>query len=482
MNRNIRRLGAFFLVMFAVMVADLTYWQVIDASSMQARPDNQRLLLQAQRIRRGNIYDRNGVLLAGRTLNSNGTVGRYYSDPSLSHVIGYNSIRFGTSELERTYNSYLTGQVVGSSWTAFLNQLEHKPVYGDDVTLTIDDRLQRRVDALLPAGPSAAIVADPRNGQILAMASHPDFDANQISHSAYWSGLLNDPNDPLINRATTGYYPPGSTFKVVTLSAALDSNAESLNSTFYGTQATGPLTIDGHVFPASDSNLNDCGTFGYVPPPITLEQGLICSDNIVFAQVGLHIGAARFLDYTHRFGLNRTVPFALPLAESRVVPNGQSLSTLLLAESAFGQGELHVTPSQMLIATEAVADGGRIPDQVLVKRVAAPDGSTVQSTPSGTFSTVMSAAAAAGVRDAMVQVVEVGTGVLARIPGLTMAGKTGTAETGDGKPPHAWFVCFAPADHPRVAIVVMVEHGGEGAYNAAPIAKQIMEAALPLVH
>jgi peptidoglycan glycosyltransferase len=198
MNRNIRRLGLFILVMFGVIVADVTYWQVIDASSMAARSDNHRLYDQAQQIRRGRIYDRNGVLLAGRRIGTDGFVHRYYTDPSLSTVIGYDDPRLGKSELESSYDGYLSGTIAGTSWTTFLNRIEHKPVVGNDITLTIDDRIQRAVDGIMPASPSAAIVSDPRTGEILAMVSHPDFDANQVGNTAYWRSLLNDPSFPLL--------------------------------------------------------------------------------------------------------------------------------------------------------------------------------------------------------------------------------------------------------------------------------------------
>lgn len=477
MNRNIRRLGIAFLVFFGILVADVTYWQVIDASSMEARPENPRLRLQAEEIRRGRVYDRNGVLLAGRTIDKNGLVHRFYTDPTLSHVIGYDSLRYGKSELEQSFDDYLSGRLVGTSWTSFFNQVEHKPVFGNDLTLTIDDRLQREVDALLPGSPSAAIVADPRNGEILAMASHPDFDANQVPDASYWKSLLQDPGSPLINRAVNGYYPPGSTYKIVTLSAALDSNVLSLNTVYNGAQATGPIDVEGHVFPNTINNLNDCGG-RVVPPPITLEQALICSDNIVFAQVGLKLGASGFLDYSHRFGLDNAPPFDIPVSSSHVQESGEVFDQVALASSAFGQGGLHVTPLQMLLADEAIADGGSIPNPVLVKRVNSPDGSLVSGGSYGTLAQPISAHTAGQVRDAMEQVVAQGTGVLAQVPGVRVAGKTGTAETGADQLPHAWFVAFAPADHPRVAVALIVEHGGEGSTVAAPIAKQILEDAL----
>lgn len=478
MNTNIRRLGAFLLLVFAIMLGGLTYWQVIDASSIQARSDNPRLQMQALQVRRGKILDRNGTILADRTIDTQGVVHRTYTDPSLSPVLGYYSPRFGKSELEKSYDAFLTGQEVGTNWQLQLNQWEHKPVVGDNVQLTIDDRLQQQVASILPNTPSAAIVADPRNGEILAMVSKPSFDSNQVNDPTYWNNLIHNTDSPLINRPVNGFYTPGSVFKIITLGAALDSNTDSLTTTFSGDQASGPLTVDGHVYPSTINNLNNCGG-RVITPPITLEEALVCSDNITFASVGLQLGAGRFLDYAHRFGLEQQIPFDIPVSVSRTGPIRDRVA---LAGSAFGQGSLYVTPFQMLLADEAIADGGSVPQPVLVKQVTAPDGSVLKQAPSGTLFNPISAAAAAGVRSAMAAVVQRGTGVLAQIPGVSMAGKTGTAETSDGGLPHAWFVSFAPTDHPKVAVVVMVEHGGEGAYVAAPLAKQIMQAALALVH
>jgi len=443
-NANIRRLGMFFLVAFVIILADVTYWQVIDASSMQARPDNPRLRLEAAQIRRGLIFDRNGTLLAGRTVDAQGFVHRTYQDPTLSSVIGYDSPRYGKSELERSYDAYLTGQIVGTSWQTQIDDWEHKPVVGDNLTLTIDDRLQQQVSALLPNSPSAAIVADPRNGEILAMVSKPSFDSNQIDTPSYWSSLLQNSDAPLINRAVNGYYPPGSTFKIVTLSAALDTGTMSLSSQFNGVDATGPLIVDSHNYPATINNL---------PAGITsvdLTHALMYSDNIVFAKVGLALGASKFLGYARRFGLDGAPSFDIPVSPSYTKTPGEVFDQVELASSAFGQGGLHVTPLQMLMAAEAQADGGSIPQPVLVKNVTAPDGSAVKQASYGTLYQPVSSSTASQVRGAMVQVVQAGSGFEAQIPGVQVAAKTGTAETGGDRPPHAWFVCFAPADHPRV--------------------------------
>jgi peptidoglycan glycosyltransferase len=289
---------------------------------------------------------------------------------------------------------------------------------------------------------------------------------------SFWQSLVNNPEHPLINRVTEGLYPPGSTFKTVTLSAALDTGTLSLGSQFNGTAATGPVTIFGHTFDTGNN----------LPPGVTsvdLLHAFMYSDNIVFAQVGVKLGSKNFLDYAHRFGLEQQIPFDIPVSVSRVLASGETFDPVALASSAFGQGNLQVTPLQMLLIAEGVADDGSVPDPILVKQVTAPDGSRVTGDNPGTYSTVMSAVTAGDVRNAMRQVVTGGSGFNANIPGVTVAGKTGTAESGNGAP-HAWFIAFAPETNPRVAVAVIVEHGGEGAFVAAPIARTILEAALPL--
>jgi peptidoglycan glycosyltransferase len=479
MNANIRRLGLFFLAAFLIIILDVTYWQVIDASNLANRPDNERQLLAAFRVQRGYIYDRNGQVLAQRTIDANGFVHRSYTDPTLSQVIGYDSVRYGKSGLEASYEPYLSGQVFGASWSSFLNQIEHKPVVGDNLTLTIDDRLQQKVASIMPDQPSSAIVADPRTGEILAMVSKPGFDANLVDSRGYWRTLLTDPGLPLINRSINGYYPPGSTFKVVTLTGALDSHVQSLSTYYAGQAATGPLTVDYHIF--CDNVTHPCAPLNNLAPygvtSVDLLHAFMYSDNLVFAQVGLTLGQQRFIDYARRFGLDQTIPFDLPISVSHLEKPGETFDRVELASTAFGQGGLNVTPLQMLLVDEAAANNGVIPKPVLVKQVTAPDGSVVKTADEGALSTVESPDTAAQMRDAMSQVVAAGSGFMAQIPGEQVAGKTGTAETGDNRPPHAWFVCFAPADHPRLAVMVVVEHGGEGAYVAAPLAKQILQAA-----
>jgi len=493
-NTNIRRLANVFLIIFLLVTIDLVYWQVIDAGSLNSHAENPRALITADHVLRGRIFDRNGMLLVGRRIYKSGFVQPFYTDPSLAQTLGYDSVNFGKTGLESSLNSYLSGQT-GTSWKQTFNSWIHRPVRGDDVYLTIDERIQQAVvnalnnpTSLMLANspnfsnlPVAVVVSDPRNGQVLAMVSKPYFDPTCLGspdgaiESRCEQSIAGQPNGPFVNRVLNGLYAPGSTFKMVTLSAALDSGVKSLSDQFNGTAASGPIYVEGHQFGPTGNNLPAGVT------SVDLLHAFMYSDNIVFAQVGLSLGAGRFLAYAHRFGLDQNIPFDLPVSVSHIRNPGQLFDRVALASSAFGQGDDHVTPMQMLLVGEAIADHGTSPKPVLIKAIKTPAGTTVRGDSSGPLFSPISPSTSAQVVHAMSEVVNGGSGYYAQIPGVQVAGKTGTAEAGPGGP-HAWFVAFAPAQDPRVAVAIIVEHGGEGAYVAAPLAQEILSAALPLVH
>ncbi|GAC1427867.1 MAG: penicillin-binding transpeptidase domain-containing protein [Chloroflexota bacterium] len=477
MSQRIVRLGTFLLVLFLVLCGYLLYWQVIDATTLTSRPDNHRAYLEAARVHRGAIYDRNGVVLASTTVDGQGVAHRSLVLKSLASTVGYHSLRVGDAGLEAAYGSYLAGASGQQTPDDVRRRLFHEPTIGDNLHLTIDARIQSIAARALGGGRGVAIVADPRSGEILALVSSPGIDPDQIDLPGYWESIVGSSDGLLLNRAIQGLYPPGSTFKIVTLAAALQSGAYSLQSVFAGQQATGPLVVEGYFLPASINNLP------YGTTSVTLQEALQYSDNIVFANVGLKLGGARLLTYAGRFGFGHAIPFDLPVARSSVTPDPASFGPLRVASSAFGQGRVLVTPLQMLLVTEAIATRGTLMRPYVVQSITAPDGETLKAMQPAAVTwgqAAVDAAHAAQVATAMQAVVAHGSGYAARIPGVPVAGKTGTAEVGNLRP-HAWFTAFAPADNPRLAVVVLKENAGEGAYVAAPIAHQILTGALPLV-
>jgi len=476
MERRILRLANVLVLLLAILAGYLLYWQVFDAAALTGRPDNQRAILEARRVHRGAILDRNGVVLAQTTIDADGLAHRSLIYKSLAATVGYHSLRVGDSGLEKAYADVLSGAGPQQTPDDVRRRLLHQPVVGDDLHLTMDARIQSVAAQALGGGAGTAIVADPRSGAILALVSSPGIDPDRIDQPGYWETVSASRAGLLLNRATQGLYAPGSTFKIITLAAALQSGAYTLQAPFIGRAATGPLVVEGFLFPYAINNLP------YGVSAVTLQEALQYSDNIVFANVGLKLGGERLLAYANRFGFGQDVPFDLPVVHSSVTTDPAAFGPLGVASSSFGQGRIQAAPMQMLLATMAIANKGTIMKPYLVSSISAPDGQTLRQTQPGPVSwpAPLDAAHAAQVAQAMEAVVDHGSGFAARVPGVRVAGKTGTAEV-QGQAPHAWFAAFAPANQPRLAVVVLKEHGGEGAYVAAPIARRIIQGALPLV-
>jgi peptidoglycan glycosyltransferase len=311
---------------------------------------------------------------------------------------------------------------------------------------------------------------DPKTGAVLALVSYPTFDPNATvplkgrDTEAAWAALNADPDTPLINRATTGLYPPGSSFKTVTGSAALDLGVVTPQSPF---DCKGKLKVQGYTI--RDFSLGGHGLLDFA-------RALVVSCNVTFAQVGLRLGADALVRYAESFGFNRVIPFDLPMAESQI-QNAGSMDQVALASSAIGQAQDLATPLQMALVASGVADGGMVMKPYLVDEVQDYNGKIIKQFSPKPWDRVMKQETARTLTDIMVKVVQEGTGTRAQIDGVDVAGKTGTAEL-EGKVPDAWFIGFAPAYDPKVAVAVLVEQGGEGGSTAAPIARRVIEEAL----
>jgi peptidoglycan glycosyltransferase len=467
----IYRLYVVVVVLFGVLVFATSWWTVFGADSLRDNPSNQRQLLEQARIDRGDIKAADGTVLARSVKRSDGTFTRRYPQGRLlSHVIGYSFIRFGQVGLERSYNDALTGE--RDDITSIVDELKGERQQGDDLLTTLDPGAQRAaIDAL--GGQKGAVVAlDPSSGAVKVMASVPQFDPNDIPRTL---GRLNqDPDAPLLNRATQGRYAPGSTFKVVTASAAIDSGQFTPDSVVNGDS---PKEISG--VPLANSG---GASFG----DITLTEALTNSVNTVWAQVGEQLGRRTMAKYMERFGFYARPPLDYPagqrFASGEFGPDGNLLSptspAIDVGRMAIGQDKLQVTPLQMAMVAGAVANEGKLVRSHFGERTVDPDGRTVDDVDTSTFHRVMSQDTAAKVKAMMSNVVKEGTGTAAALSGVQVAGKTGTAERGDGSN-QVWFIGLAPLDDPKIAIAVTVERSdGQGGTVAAPIAKQVLEALL----
>lgn len=500
---NVRRLSFYLLLSFAIVSAGLSWWQVIDAQTLAARPDNPEVVVARRTQPRGAIYDAQGKLLAFTRL-SGGISRRSYTDPAFTHVLGFSSIRYGTSGIERAFDDVLSGRTDPNPLNDIVDDILDRPPTPDDVTLTIDQRLQDFAAAQLGRDAGAVVAIDPATGAILAMTSTPSYDATPISGDpdtapAAYAQIQDQSGNPLVDRSRQGHYTPGSIMKILTASAALDSGAITTRTTFpdQPRQETQGFVVDG--FRVREHDLSP------VQPALwPLSQALQVSSNIFFAHVGLEVGADTYLEYAKRFGFCAALRIGqgdrtLAVAPSYVTAAQDGTCAPFsdraeLAQAAFGQGRVAVTPVQMALLAATVANDGTMPTPYVVKDVrthvakasAGPSDHILETygPPAGTR--VISSQTASQVRRAMVDAVQgplgqlyAGSGNVANfgINGASTAGKTGTAELGPNTPPHSWFIGFVPAQDgatPAIAVAVIVESGGSGSGRAAPIGGAVM--------
>jgi penicillin-binding protein A len=480
-NRQIVKLFTFIVVLFGVLIGFTSYWSVFEADALKEEDANKRPLLEQQRIQRGRILADDGTVIARSIPKGSGDARRYvrrYPEGALfGHPIGYSFVKEGNSEFEQFHNDELVGEE--SEFSSLLDELRGQRQEGNDVVTNLDPEAQRvALSALEAAGYGAVVGIDPSTGRVRVMASNPPYDPNRIPFDLNQFNA-NTTERPLLNRVTQGQYPPGSTFKVVTAAAGLDSGTIDLESTI-----DAPATIDVQGQPLSNS---DGASYG----PIPLEPALTGSVNTWFAQLGEDVGSDTLFEYMDRFGFGSTPPIDLP--DDQVYRSGVYEGRDLLgrgdavdvARIAIGQERLLVTPLQMAEVAAAVANGGRLMKPQIWSRVVDADGRTTDSLEPSEYSQPIDEETAATLTTAMEGVVDEGTGTNAAISGVPVAGKTGTAETpfnescvggGDNQ---AWFIGFAPADDPEIAIAATIEctnsFGGE---LAAPIFREVAESIL----
>jgi peptidoglycan glycosyltransferase len=488
MNRQIVHVGVAALVLIAALIVGTTYWQTWANAGLADRQDNAIRLVAQFSVKRGKIYASDGKTLlatnvvqkrAGQTLYFR----RYPTGPLFSDVVGYSTRTRNQAGIERSYNDYLTGSNANldTIFHSTLDRLKGTTIQGNNLVLSLRAGVQALALRDLRGKCGAVVAMNPTTGAVLAMASSPAYNPNLIEKHFAQAARAGGKCGALVNRAVAGRYQPGSTFKVVTATAALNSGKFTPSSSFYDPG----YCIEYGKQVRNAGNPEAPEAFGNV----TLFTGLEHSINSVFCNVGKAIGAGLILDYAKRFGFYSTLPLELPENEMSVsgLYNRGRLFSPKHPETqvdpgrlAFGQERLQVTPMQMAMVAAAVANHGVLMRPYLVQRVVAPGGKTIVRATPRRFARVMSPTVASELNAMMQAVVTGGTGTEAQIPGVKVAGKTGTAETGVGNIYTPWFISFAPADHPQVAVAVVVENqpGGFGGAVAAPIAKDVMEALL----
>lgn len=484
---SVAKLGLVLTSVFAILalqLARIQAWEQERIVTRIARDEetgevaaNPRLINEDLRIDRGRILARDGSVIA-ETVIDDGLAHRRYPDPATAYVAGYFSpLLYGKFGLEATYDAELRGEAEVSAWTRWQDILLHRPPRGLDLWLTLDSSLQRYAHELLGDRTGAVVLIDVETGAIVALASNPHFDPEALvtttaeerdAAAAYWQSLLDDSDRPLLLRATQGLYTPGSTFKTVVAAAAIDAGIATPDEVY---RDDGLLDVEGHVI--IEANRPDDTIEMW-----SLRDALAFSLNVVFAQVGLELGANLLWHYAEQFGFGQEIPFDLPVARGQVASSKEFLeSAPAIADTGFGQGQLLATPLQMAMVAAAIANDGAMMRPYLVERVVTRDGETRSETRPRVWRQVVSEETAREVRDMMIHAVTNGYAYGAAIDGLVVGGKTGTAETGDGDP-HAWFIGFVGDPEPRYAVAVVLEHGGTGLSGPLAIAREMLAAAM----
>ncbi|MEY2568854.1 MAG: penicillin-binding protein [Actinomycetota bacterium] len=484
MNHQVRRLGVALMALFVALFAQLNYVQVVRAGKLNRDPRNTRVATRDFARARGFVQTADGVVIA-RSVATSDTFKRRREYPErdlFAHITGYFSFTFGTEGVERTYNDELAGRDVNVQLRR-PSDLGKALLGGEqstgNITLSVSKRLQQVARDALGPRRGSVVALNPQNGEILAMWSFPSYDPNPLSdHSqevvrTAWQHLQTDATQPLLPRAYRRRYAPGSTFKVVTASAALDRKPELATKAY-------PV-LNKLDLPQSTRSLPN---FGGGRCGGTLPQLLKVSCNTGFAQMGLDLGADNLVGEANAFGFNQRPPLDEPVVASSAFPDAASFRRNLpaLAQSAIGQQDVAATPLQMALVAAAIGNHGIAMKPHVMREIRDDQGGKVGGYDVGEWIKATSPETAAAVRDMMIGVVNGGTATRAAIPGIQVAAKTGTAQT-TGNDAHAWLIGFAPADNPTVAVAVIVESQpgvseATGGRVAAPIARTVMQAAL----
>ncbi|MCC7366894.1 MAG: penicillin-binding protein 2 [Chloroflexi bacterium] len=488
MQRSLERLQLVLLSGFVLIALALGYWQFFRQDDVLARATNPRIAEEARRVVRGKILDRTGKVLAENLPDEDGGNHRTYPVGGMAAVVGYHSGQFGNSGIEAKYDEYLSGTRSADPFERLRDTLYHRPTVGSDVTLTVDARIQQAANDALAGRPGAVVVLDPKTGAVLALASAPTFEPGALDEQ--WQALLDDPTRPLVNRAVGASYTPGSTFKLVTAAAALDLRLVDPRQKF---RCVDPIKID--------SLTVDCRNHAHLAN-VDFREAFAWSCNRTFALTALELGtpklqladglkapfpwqdalgasANRLEEYARRFMIGRPIPFEIGV-EGGQLKGGNAWYPSLLAQTGFGQGEIATTPLHMALVAAAVANGGNVPAPYLTTEITSPSGAvSTQNRGGGVLGRAFEASTAQTLNEMMVLSVDTAYAKPAAIANVKVGGKTGSAEAGpDGSLTHSWFVGYAPADDPRVAIAVIMEHRGSGTDFATPAARSILQRAL----
>lgn len=486
MNKPIRALAVVFGLLFFALLVGINHLQVVQANDLNAKPDNRRVIDEEFSRERGAILVAGEPIAESVPTDSAWEFQRRYPEGALySDITGFFSYVYGREGIEQTYNSVLSGNDDRLFVNRLVDLVSNKKPQGGSVELTINPAAQRAAAAgLADLGSKrmgAVVAIEPETGAILAMSSQPSYDPNLLaSHDLTavqdaWKKLNEDPKTPLLNRSTRSALPPGSTFKLVTAAAALEDMGLKPDDDVKGGRE---LTFPGINYTLKNSGGGSCGG-----NEISFEQALSISCNVSFGWLGLEVGQESLAGKAEQFGFGKKPFTDLGSYASSFTAEDTELEDPQLAQSAIGQFEVRATPLQMAMVAAGIANDGIVMEPQLARTLRAPNLQVLEQIEPEPFEEAMKPADAHDLTDMMVTTVDRGTGRPAAIPGVKVAGKTGTAQSAPDRPAYAWFVGFAPANNPKVAVAVLVESTRDtgdiaGGRLGGPIARAVMEAAL----
>ncbi len=469
LGKRLTNLVTVFAILFAALIANLTYVQQIDTSRIQNLPTNNHTIAKSAYVERGAIITSDGVTLAESVEQADGTYLRSYPQGTLArHTVGYISTQYGTTGAEASMNETLTGHADYSTWKGALYSLAGVEQSGSTVVLTLNSQIQRAAEKALGSYTGAIVVLDPKTGAVLAKASTPTYSVDDLD-----SIISSGTGGQLLDRSTQALYSPGSTFKAITLAAALDTGTANLTDVY---DASPAIQIGG-------AEISNYDYYDYGTP--TLKEALALSSNTVFAQVGTEVGSSTLVRYADAFGYGQALGQDFSCMTS-LMPDPSEMTEWETAWAACGQpvGQ-HESPAgpqttimQNAVVAQTIANGGVTMNPYVVDHILSPEGTTTSTTAARSLGQAISASTASQLKEAMLGVVDHGTGRRAQITGTQVAGKTGTAQVENGNI-NSFFIGFAPYDNPTLVISVCVEGQGEDVEGfAASLAGQVLAASL----
>lgn len=473
-SNNIKKVLFIFLMCFIGLIGYISHFYLVTAPKIVNSPLNMRSWAKRNEVLRGTIYDRNSkALTISKRVNTLTQDRQYTSGPAFCHVLGYVNQKYGLTGIEKKYDSYLMADNESQDAIDLIKKIIANPFQknvaeekiGDSLYTTLDYNLQNEAYNLLNGKKGAVVAVNPKTGEVLALVSSPSYDPNNLD--SIWSSINTDNNRPLINRAVSGLYPPGSTFKMITAMSSIENISDIMQESFNDT---------GKLYLNSKQSISDFD--GEAPGHLDFKSAFVQSSNVVFGTLAMKLGNSKLKSTAEKFYFNNNIPSDDISISKSIFPAYKSYEIGNIAQSGFGQAGVVATPIQMTMVASTIANGGVMMKPYIVNKIVDKKGNLVKQIQPQEVGTIINSNEANTMKDFMRSVVESGTGMAANIDGLNVCGKTGTAEhdySAKGSPTHSWFVGFAPKESASIAVGVIVEDGGTGGGIAAQIAAQIIK-------